>query len=685
MTGLFLGGLLACVLLGEDPPAPVPGAAPGEKPVPEPIPAAFRSALKPGEPFPLEPGWRWTYTCRGKLALFFETREELPPAKTGTTWFIITDNHNFWGRDLHLFLEDGKLVSKGEESTEVYLPSELEPEASWASIYGPEDPWNVRAKFTGRIRQEEIVEVPAGRFTAIRIDYTHDFHVGLKDDLQTWFAKGIGFVKIVDWQSSIGGLGKPGKLPLQYPIVYELLCVERAADAHPIHFPCRPVPADYLPSQVSSEDGKVTLFADFRDRWRGGIVIYLVNRTAKELEFRPFNALSREVKGADGLWYPASDESPPLGQTPLTIPPGTFTRLLGPEAKQGEEHELRYGLEELRLVSNLGRGRVNHRFALLARYRPSLGREPDIEVIRTILFGKLEPDEKAILEGLAIQALANLERDVALPVLERLIQSPQYLQSHFDEIAALFARLDQSRLAAWGARILTEGPPNLRHRIIESCLLHGSQDEEVRKALFGLVQDPKAADLPLLLAHVGSLRVPEARELLARIATSDDYTEDVGIAADYWECEYFGTKVLDVDFKFIFRSEGSTFPPVPLEVTLKNSSGKHIDFRYQNPSEIVRLYVKWGSSVEGIGVPFQASKARVAWFRSSDHGVTRVSLAPGESHTFRMQVLDYFELPTDQDRSGEPLWLRLSCSLPGLHEVPQMGGPSKSIRVERSK
>jgi hypothetical protein len=60
---------------------------------------------------------------------------------------------------------------------------------------------NGRAKYT--LRGEELVEVPAGKFKALRVDGEFVFPEGGRELWRTWYAPGVGVVK---WEDSIGRL-----------------------------------------------------------------------------------------------------------------------------------------------------------------------------------------------------------------------------------------------------------------------------------------------------------------------------------------------------------------------------------------------------------------------------------------------------------------------------------------------
>ncbi|MBI1825477.1 MAG: HEAT repeat domain-containing protein [Planctomycetes bacterium] len=150
------------------------------------------------------------------------------------------------------------------------------------------------------------------------------------------------------------------------------------------------IPISKLPSNVITPDGQLTLFADFNDHRRGGIVLYLVNRTPYWIGFAAQDGdlfIKLEVLSGNGLWERAQDHyyswcGNSYDQYP-SLRPSEFFRFLGIYPKSGAPSMLRYrayvdhvfiasagppvpdrfrghqtGKIPIELISNVGLGRV---------------------------------------------------------------------------------------------------------------------------------------------------------------------------------------------------------------------------------------------------------------------------------------------------------------------------------------
>jgi len=82
-----------------------------------------------------------------------------------------------------------------------------------------------------------MIEVPAGRFDAWKIEYINSHHLGTEEDFTAWFAPGTGFVKYSYWARSKFNGGNQKKEMLEAPRNYELASFERnvVIEDPPIH------------------------------------------------------------------------------------------------------------------------------------------------------------------------------------------------------------------------------------------------------------------------------------------------------------------------------------------------------------------------------------------------------------------------------------------------------------------
>jgi hypothetical protein len=117
--------------------------------------------------------------------------------------------------------------------------------------------------------------------------------------------------------------------------------------------------------------------------------------------------------------------------------------------------------------------------------------------------------------------------------------------------------------------------------------------------------------------------------------------------------------------------------PVRMSIELENTSDHVLRFGYDDPSEIVSLYL---SVPKGRDQTFLPPRAGVRWFEPT--GTTRtteaktVVLRPGERHTLSMAVGDYFEIPP-APAGGLTVWA--SVEIPGEHVVAQLAGGGAGI------
>ena len=674
------------------------------------IPPAFREALKPGEPFPLSPGWRWTYVRDGKEALFVETHSGWSVDGVETTRLRDVGESSFFTSDALVMAEHGALLRLGSvheplpgetvataellrnDPPEVLLPVAFKKAHFWRSASKIKEIASSHT-FTGTIVDQEMVEVAAGQFLAWRIAYDLDHHSGTGHHLRTWYVPGIGWVRIVKWRESMGG-DDSVKRVLDEPIVYELSRIEAIAGARAIKFPTPPVTIQKLPSRVAAPEGELTIFADYDDRWMGGVLVYLVNRTARpttlSLYSGGFPRLWLETKGANGEWLRVKEQLPwctDLGEA-LHLRPGQFSTHLGVLSEKGEVREIRYRLSGFPLASNVGRGVVDPVALRLARYDSLSMKVADLSLVRDVLFDGVElpENEKRSAEAMAIERLENLPREGALEVLERAIASERLLRSHCHVIGATFAKIAPERFEKWVAQLLTDGPPHLRTLVLRhASVLAQGHEGEVAAILLRQLRDPKAPDLPQIMSQLCSANwwpPPEVSDLLAAIAKSENYAEDLRIEAQHERAQRFGTRVFEITHAIEFRDRPNAVPPpVPLVVQLKNTSAKPVTLRYDAPHEIIALYVRTRETYRHESELLKP-KPGVTWFAASTRpGRTSVTLAPGASHEVRMKLLDYFVLPPDYDPDRWAIEIEVLCFVPGVHEVPQADGATVNVEV----
>ena len=678
-------------------------ASTAEPPARNPIPDAFRKALKPGEPFPLTPGWRWTYQREGTDALFVESYVRGACGKVDATRLRSIGDTFFWATELGVAARNGEVVACGSlgEGLVVLLPGNIDKGISWLSPSAAKAvPWGF--DFSGSVVKQEVVETPAGNFTAWQIEYALGFHLGTEYDLRAWYAPGIGFVKIARWRLSQGG-SNPRKQELDEPLVYDLARVEAIAEAHPIDLPSPPMPIEKLPKHIPAPEDQVTLFADYADRWLGGVMLYAINRTNEEVKIPcepdSIGPVRLEAQWTDGAWCRAqtkpSRHGQPTGRT-LFIEPQHFILMLGWLPAHGEEREGRYRLrvEGQDVVSNVGKVLVDPAAIGLVRYNTFRHTTLDIEttdisveLIREVLFspiGLSRGAERDWIQRNAILRLAEIPRDMALLVLSEALATETLLQSHIATIAALLGEIDPDRFQPWALNLLKEGPPRFRTALLENpFVLTRGDDRDVQKLLLEQLRNPKTSDLGLIMSHLASFKRPEVGDLLATIEKDSRYPEEARIAAGYHRARWFGTDALGL-YQQPDHIEGSDFiaAGLPFVVRITNATEDRIAFSYDKPHEILCLYLEL--ETEESPARFLIPKPGITWFPfRQGPGTNLVRLAPGQSHEVRVKFRDYFEIPRRADLPRGSFLLSATLAIPGIHKVPQLCGGAIAWTLER--
>ena len=286
----------------------------------------------------------------------------------------------FWGHNVRVAVEGGNLHDYGPpkpDSVEIesaapeppphtLLPAKLKVGLRWYSISGSRD-GNRTSDFSAEVLDREQVTVPAGTFTAWKIEYVRGEHRGTTNDIRAWYTPGVGFVKLVEWQKSVEG----SKELLETPIVYQLRRIR------PIASGCRWTqlkPVAELPKHVAAPAGKLSLYADYDDVGQAHVALYLVNRTKKAIRFPNLGRWvdSRlEFRNEAGRWQRAQriHFSTCLGVVDcekLSLDPETYVCREGWRPATGTIRQIRYKLYEehedgqrFTIASNVGYGPVD--------------------------------------------------------------------------------------------------------------------------------------------------------------------------------------------------------------------------------------------------------------------------------------------------------------------------------------
>jgi hypothetical protein len=183
-------------------------------------------------------------------------------------------------------------------------------------------------------------------------------------------------------------------------------------------------PTAKLPGHVLAPPGKLSLFADFKNKGDLGVPLYLVNRTGKPVELFTFNGqpfLAVEYEAEPGKWKPARVVDSALcgnSLSPLKLPDETFLKVPGYVAAVGFKAKVRYRLDAAgKPLSNAGEGMVSHddlSYLLVAK-------TSNLDLLSKVATGEfIPPTESANVRPLAIRRLAegSFARDKAEAVLK---------------------------------------------------------------------------------------------------------------------------------------------------------------------------------------------------------------------------------------------------------------------------
>jgi hypothetical protein len=193
-----------------------------------------------------------------------------------------------------------------------------------------------------------------------------------------------------------------------------------------------------LPEHVEAPEGQLTLFADFKDVRKDGVVLYLVNRTDDPVKFPAQGGdifVKLECKDERGNWVRAQTHV--YGWCgndyhAVNLKPGHYFKFLGYLPAKGGEVEVRYRRYAGRpdLVSNVGKGRVSLDERWAAGTDSMAIRTGSLAFVSAIATGKLRvtaaksdwmtPRQEAILT-LAVVRDRFSKEDVA-PILKALLE-----------------------------------------------------------------------------------------------------------------------------------------------------------------------------------------------------------------------------------------------------------------------
>jgi len=128
-----------------------------------------------------------------------------------------------------------------------------------------------------------------------------------------------------------------------------------------------------LPAHIGAPDLGLSLIADFEHPIQSAVLVYLVNRTGKDIQLRGENlteTLLLEYQDSKGTWKRAIPRSGTLGcgtVSPMIVRNKRFLTARGFQSPEGELVQIRFRLPDgdRNLVSNVGRGLIDLKQARL--------------------------------------------------------------------------------------------------------------------------------------------------------------------------------------------------------------------------------------------------------------------------------------------------------------------------------
>ena len=439
-----------------------------------------------------------------------------------------------------------------------------------------------------------------------------------------------------------------------------------------------------LPNHVSAHEGKVTVFADYRDVSQDRITVYIINRTRRAIDVPtqdgdPF----LKLEAANGeAWERAQAHRYSfcgLSYMPVKVPAGHFAVAEAWYPTTGTPATVRYRTYgELDLVSNEGPGFVVEDEHWRAQHDRMAVNRGDIGVVRAVLFDDvgLEGQQLVDTRRAAVKRLGQLSSKQTVPVFRKLLV-PSIDVDELRNVLESYNESAPSTFAAYIAEVLKKDDP-WRDKILGELRFTGDLNDDVIEILRGQALDPTSKNVGDLLASIARYKKPEVLDALRNIEASTAHALPDRIHARWQREQWYGDKGIALRLTPIGMYGDGHAVPVMLDVTIINETERAVRFSYRRPSDILVMYL----TVEhhrGRRV-FLPPKAGVRWLdRSSSGSETRVELAPEEEHKLKLAVGDYFELPKKADGSYMPTSVWMSVSLPGIHATPDLSGGGAGI------
>lgn len=442
-------------------------------------------------------------------------------------------------------------------------------------------------------------------------------------------------------------------------------------------------PISDLPDGVEAASGVLTLWADYAAAGADEIPLYLVNRTGDPIELPAEDGdpyVKLEARIDDGRWHRAqrhvfSDCG--LSYQPIVLAPGEFLRLRQWFPSRGEPAQVRYAIHgDLELSSNVGAGHIDLEELEVARLDALSAKSGDVAALAEILdahIGSTHWEGQSAVDT-ALRRLGELGGDDAAALLERVLDRTDVDANAYSRAIGALHDADPARLAEYIRGRLAEPSGRQRDRVVDELpFVPRLASEPLLRDLIAIARDPSAPEVPRVLDYLAGYRREELAELLVAVQNDSRYPVETRIRARYDHEQWYGDEKVSLRLQAPGSWSDGHPRPVRMSIELENTSDHVLRFEYEDPSEIVSLYL---SMPKGRDQTFLPPRSGARWFATRTTAATKVVLRPGERHTLTMAVGDYFEIPPAPP-GGLTVWA--SVKLPGEHDVAQLAGGGAGI------
>lgn len=440
-----------------------------------------------------------------------------------------------------------------------------------------------------------------------------------------------------------------------------------------------PRPVAQLPSRVVAPSGALALYADYAGARGDRIDLYLVNRTAAPISVpaQDGDVYAKLEVQRNGRWQRAERHVySDCGNSYRTIrlAPGEFVAWSGYHPASGPATTVRYALHsKLATISNTGPGHYDPA-ELAAASRDALAMQGgDLATLRAALLGDKGPDAKSVRRH-ALDRLAKLNPAAAVPVVEQFLATGAPDDNEYTQALHTLHTLEPARVVRLVRATLEQPPSAARTRLVhELPFLPRLSDPGLSADLLTRARDPKSSDAASLLDTLGAQRTPEVAELLVGITRDAAYPDELRQRARYLHEEYYGDRRVQLRLQPVGAYGNGHAMPVFVDVELENTTPQKLTFEYREPSEILSFYL---TVLQGREKTFLPTRPGVQFFAPSAAKTepTKVVLAPKQRHTIRAALATYFDL---RALAGLTVWV--SCKLPGVHTIAELGGGGSGI------